>query len=343
MYTIIRPLLFLLSAEKAHGVVMFLIKSVRYIPCLPWLLKQFLSINDKTLEREVFGLTFENPVGFAAGFDKNAEVFDLFDNFGFSFVEIGTVTPKSQPGNPKPRSFRLKKDKALVNRMGFNNDGLPAIVKRLREKKDRRVIVGGNIGKNTIAPNTDAVADYLKTFKGLYDYVDYFTVNVSCPNVNNLTQLQNKTDLDILLRSLVKERRYMDVYKPVLVKISPDLSFEQIDDILYIIRETGIDGVVATNTTTSRAGLKATDKEISETGSGGLSGQPLTARATEIVRYIHEQTSGKLPIIGVGGIMTVADAVNMIEAGADLIQLYTGYIYQGPGFVKKILKALLKK
>jgi dihydroorotate dehydrogenase len=342
MYKIIRFLLFLFPAEQAHGFVMFLIKSVRYIPCLPYLLRSFLSVKNKSLEREIFGLTFKNPIGLAAGFDKNAKIFDLLGNFGFSFVEIGTVTPKGQSGNPKPRNFRLKKDNALINRMGFNNDGLQAIIKRLREKRNRTVIVGGNIGKNTMVSNTDAISDYLKTFKGLYDYVDYFTVNVSCPNVNNLTKLQNKTELEILLKSLVNERKYMDVYKPILVKISPDLTFEQIDDTLYIIRETGIDGVVATNTTTSRKDLKTTAKEINGIGQGGLSGQPLTKRSLEIVRYIHEQTSGKLPIIAVGGIMTVADAVNMIEAGADLIQLYTGYIYRGPCFVKRIQKALLK-
>jgi dihydroorotate dehydrogenase len=342
MYKIIRPLLFLLSAEKAHNAIMFLMKSMKYIPCLLCLLKRMFSIKDKALEKELFGLTFKNPIGLAAGFDKNAEIFDILGDFGFSFVEIGTVTPKSQPGNPKPRSFRLKKDNAIINRMGFNNDGLSVIIKRLREKKNRKVIVGGNIGKNTVVPNTDAVSDYVKTFKGLYDYVDYFTVNVSCPNVDNLTKLQNKPDLEILLKSLVNERKYMDVYKPVLVKISPDLSFEQIDDTLYIIRETGIDGIVATNTTTSRENLKTSAKEITEIGQGGLSGQPLTRRSLEIVRYIHEQTSGKLPIIAVGGIMNVADAVNMLEAGADLIQLYTGYIYQGPWFVKRIQKKLVK-
>jgi dihydroorotate dehydrogenase len=342
MYKIIRPLLFLLSAEKAHNVVLSLIKLARYIPCLPYLLRKVLSVENKSLEKELFGLTFKNPVGFAAGFDKNAEVFDMLGNFGFSFVEVGTVTPKSQSGNPKPRCFRLKKDKALVNRMGFNNDGLPVIIKRLREKRNSKVIVGGNIGKNTMVPNTDAVSDYVKTFKGLYDYVDYFTVNVSCPNVGNLTRLQNKPDLEILLKSLVNERKYMDAYKPVLVKISPDLSFEQIDDTLYIIREIGIDGIVATNTTTSRDNLKTPVKEINEIAQGGLSGGPLTKRSLEIVRYIREQTA-ELPIIAVGGIMTVADAINMFEAGADLIQLYTGYIYQGPGFVKKIQKALIKE
>jgi dihydroorotate dehydrogenase len=343
MYRIIRFLLFLFPAEPAHNIVMFLIKSMRYIPFLPWLLSKSTSVSNKSLTREVFGITFRNPIGFAAGFDKNAEVFDLLGNLGFSFVEIGTVTPKPQSGNPKPRNFRLKKDNAIINRMGFNNDGLSAIIKRLRENTNRTVIVGGNIGKNTMIPNSDAISDYLKTFKGLYDYVDYFTVNVSCPNVDNLTQLQNKNDLEILLKSLLNERKYMDIYKPVLVKISPDLSFEQIDDILYIIRETGIDGVVATNTTISRQGLKTPAKEIEDIGRGGLSGQPLTKRSLEIVRYISEQTSGKLPVIAVGGIMTVADAINMFDAGASLIQLYTGYIYRGPCFVKKIQKALMSR
>jgi dihydroorotate dehydrogenase len=306
-------------------------------------LKKILSVKNRSLEREVFGITFRSPIGFAAGFDKNAEIFDLLGNFGFSFVEIGTVTPKSQTGNPKPRSFRLKNDCAIINRMGFNNDGLSTIIKRLRKRKTNKVIVGGNIGKNTAQSNMDAVGDYLKTFKGLYDYVDYFTVNVSCPNVGNLTVLQNKTELESLLKNLVDERKYMDVYKPVLVKISPDLSFEQIDDVLYIIMETGIDGIVATNTTTSRDGLKSSDRDVAAAGQGGLSGQPLTKRSLEIVRYICERTSGKLPVIAVGGIMSVADALNMFDAGASLIQLYTGYIYRGPGLVRKIQKALIAK
>jgi dihydroorotate dehydrogenase len=342
MYRIIRLLLFCLPPEKAHNTVVSIIKATRYIPFLPFLLRKTLSLQDKSLEKEIFGITFRNPIGFAAGFDKNAEIFDILGNFGFSFVEIGTVTPKSQPGNPKPRNFRLTKDQAIINRMGFNNDGLSTIIKRLRTRKNHEIIVGGNIGKNTAAPNTDAISDYLKTFKGLYDYVDYFTINVSCPNVASLTELQNKTWLERLLKALVNERKYMDIYKPILVKISPDLSFEQIDDILYIIIENGIDGIVATNTTTSREGLKTSPREIEETGAGGLSGQPLTKRSLEIVQYICEQTSRKLPVIAVGGIMTVADAINMFEAGASLIQLYTGYIYNGPGLVKKIQKALIK-
>jgi dihydroorotate dehydrogenase len=300
-------------------------------------------VKHEKLKREVFGLTFDNPVGFAAGFDKNAMFYNELGNFGFSFVEIGTVTPLAQSGNPKPRNFRLPKDKALINRMGFNNHGLEYALKRLRHGGKKRVIVGGNIGKNTATPNEDAVEDYLKTFKCLYDYVDYFTVNLSCPNIGNLQKLQNKNELEKILRALVIERRYRDNYRPILLKISPDLSFEQIDDALYIIRETGVDGVVASNTTVSRENLGTSPEKIQRIGKGGLSGKPLTQRSLEIVRYISEQTSGQLPVIGVGGIMTVDDALAMLDAGAFLVQLYTGYIYQGPGFVRKILNAIVKR
>jgi len=341
MYKLFRPVLFLLSPETAHNVVMFFLTVSKYIPFLPFILRSYFVKSNKKLEREVFGLTFRNPIGFAAGFDKNAKVYNELGNFGFSFVEIGTVTPKGQPGNSKPRSFRLKKDNALINRMGFNNDGLALIVKRLRNQKKNKVIIGGNLGKNTDVPNEKAVNDYLKVFKGLYDYVDYFTVNVSCPNIGNLQKLQNKTELETILKVLSEERRFMDIYKPILLKISPDISFEQIDDTLYIIREIGIDGIVAVNTTTSRDGLSTSAEKVEEIGSGGLSGKPLTERALAIVKHISEQTSGDLPIIAVGGIMTVQDAVNMLEAGASLIQLYTGYIYNGPSFVRKIQKALI--
>lgn len=341
MYKLFRPLLFLLSTENAHKLVVFFLKITKYIPGLPALLRCIFTVKNKKLQRELFGITFKNPIGFAAGFDKNAVVYNQLGNMGFSFVEIGTVTPKGQPGNPKPRNFRLKKDKAIINRMGFNNDGLVRVIKRIREQKRKNVVLGGNIGKNTSVANEEAVNDYVKTFVGLYDYVDYFTVNVSCPNIGNLQKLQNKAELEIILKALVNERRYMDVYKPILLKISPDLSFEQIDDTLYIIREIGIDGIVAVNTTTSREGLITPPEKIQEIGNGGLSGKPLTERALEVVKYISEQTSGELPIIAVGGIMTVQDALNMLNAGASLIQLYTGYIYEGPWFVKKIQKALL--
>ncbi|MDR2425042.1 MAG: quinone-dependent dihydroorotate dehydrogenase [Prevotellaceae bacterium] len=337
MYKLLRPLLFMLAPEKAHALIVFILQ----IPCFAFLLGKFCSVENRKLERTVFGLKFKNPVGFAAGFDKNALVFNKLGRMGFAFVEIGTVTPKAQPGNPRPRSFRLKKDCALINRMGFNNDGLDAIAKRLKGKR-KRLIVGGNIGKNTAVANTDAVSDYLEVFCGLYDYVDYFTVNVSCPNVCNLQQLQDKDELARLLKALVDERRARQVYRPVLVKISPDLSFQQIDDAIEIAKSMEIDGIVAVNTTNSRAGLATEAAEIARIGGGGLSGKPLTDRALEIVRYIVQKTEGKLPVIAVGGIMSVADAMNMFNAGASLIQLYTGYIYQGPALAGKIQRALLK-
>lgn len=337
MYKLLRPLLFLFSTEKAHALIVFLLQ----IPGFAFLLGKFCSVKNRKLERTVFGLKFRNPVGFAAGFDKNARVFNKLGRLGFAFVEIGTVTPKAQPGNPQPRSFRLKKDGALINRMGFNNDGLDAVVKRLKGKR-KTLIVGGNIGKNTAVPNADAVNDYLAVFRGLYDYVDYFTVNVSCPNVCNLQQLQDKRELATLLQALVDERNSRQVYRPVLVKISPDLSFQQIDDTIETVQSMGIDGIVAVNTTNSRAGLETEAEETARIGGGGLSGKPLTARALEIVRYIAQKTEGKLPIIAVGGIMSVADALNMFNAGASLIQLYTGYIYQGPSLAGKIQQAMIK-
>lgn len=343
MYKLLRPLLFLFSPETIHDIVVRVVKSTRYLPGHSFLLGRFCGFKHAKLKREVFGLTFENPIGFAAGFDKNAVLYNELGDLGFAFVEIGTVTPLAQPGNPRPRSFRLPKDKALINRMGFNSDGLNVILKRLRNNKKRKIILGGNIGKNTATPNENAVDDYLKTFKGLYDYVDYFTVNLSCPNVCDLQKLQNKHELERIIRALIAERRYRDNYKPILLKISPDLSFDQIDDALYIIRETGIDGVVATNTTTSREGLTTPPEKVRRAGMGGLSGKPLTKRSLEIVRYISEQTSGQLPVIGTGGIMTVEDALAMLDAGASLVQLYTGYVYQGPRFVRRILKAVVKR
>ena len=340
MYKLLRHILFLLNPETIHSIIVSAIKAGRYLPALSLLMRRCCGYQHKSLRREVFGLSFDNPVGFAAGFDKNALIFNQLADLGFAFVEIGTVTPLAQSGNPRPRCFRIPKDSALINRMGFNNDGLDVIVKRLRQRRSRKLIVGGNIGKNTDTPNQNAVDDYLKAFKGLYEYVDYFTINLSCPNICNLQTLQNKDQLERILRALIAERRYRDQYKPILLKISPDLSFEQIDDALYIIRETGIDGVVATNTTTSRTGLSLSSDEVHSLGSGGLSGKPLSNRSLEIVRYISEQTSRQLPIIGVGGIMTVDDALAMLDAGASLIQLYTGYIYQGPGFVRKILRRI---
>ena len=297
------------------------------------------STHDKSLEREVLGIKFKNPVGMAAGFDKNAEIVGELDCLGFGFVEIGSVTPLPQSGNPKPRVFRLPADKAVVNRMGINNVGAKAVIKNLhRYRTKRQIIVGGNLSKNATTFNVHAPADYERCFALLYNEVDYFVVNVSCPNVTNLTQLQDRDILTQIIDRIINVRHYRDEYKPILLKISPDLNMTQLDDILDLVREKGIDGIVAVNTTVTRDALHTPAGKVESIGKGGLSGAPLTAKAIEWVRYIHTKTQGQVPIIGVGGIMTPDDAVNMLVAGASLIQVYTGFIYNGPGFVKKILK-----
>jgi dihydroorotate dehydrogenase len=340
---IIRPLLFLLPPETIHRLLVNTIKIAFAIPGIAYLVRKCYSIEHPSLKREVFGLTFNNPVCFAAGFDKNAEVYNKFAAFGFSCIEIGTVTPEPQPGNPKPRSFRLPEDKALINRMGFNNHGVDEAVKKLKSKRKSNLVIGGNIGKNTATPNHLAVNDYAVCFDKIYDYVDYFVVNVSCPNICDLHELQDKEMLRTILDKLMVIRKTKPVRKPVLLKISPDLNFNQVDDTLEIVRETGIDGIVATNTTITRPGLTTSSEKISLIGTGGLSGAPLRDRSTEFIRYISGKTGGKLPIIGVGGIMSEADALEKLDAGASLIQVYTGFIYEGPGFVKRINKAILKR
>lgn len=342
MYTkIIRPILFLLSPEKIHSLVVSFLKIAFRIPGVKWIVRKYSTYNHPSLKREVFGLQFKNPVGFAAGFDKNAEVFQDFEAFGFSFIEVGTVTPKPQPGNPKPRSFRLKADKALINRMGFNNKGVEFASNKLKKRKGS-IIVGGNIGKNTLTPNEDAINDYLFCFKELYDHVDYLVVNISCPNVTNLRHLQDGEQLGKILEVLTTERKNFKVYKPILLKVSPDLSFEQLDETIAAAIQTGIDGFIATNTTTSRNNL-VTDKEtVAAIGNGGLSGAPIAKRSTEVIRYIYQKSSGTKPIIGVGGILTPEDAIEKLNAGASLVQLYTGFIYSGPMLVKRINKALTR-
>ena len=287
----------------------------------------------------MFGIRFQNPVGIAAGFDKDAEVYKELLSLGFGFTEIGTVTPKAQPGNPRPRLFRLPEDNALINRMGFNNQGMENAVRNLRHRRPHQII-GGNLGKNTQTRNEDAPADYLRLFRNLYQYVDYFIINVSCPNVANLTSLQDKNNLNLILRGLIDFRRGQNQYRPILLKISPDLTDAQIDDMIDVLVETGLDGIVATNTTTRRDGLETDPATVAAIGNGGLSGGPLTRRSLEVVRYIHKKTEGRFPIIGVGGIMTEDDAVAMLNAGASLIQIYTGFIYNGPQFVKRICKRL---
>lgn len=342
MYKLFRPILFWFSPERIHHIIVFWLKVMHYIPGARCLLRCIFAVNDKRLNTELFGLNFPNPVGMAAGFDKNAEVYNELGAFGFGFVEVGTVTPLAQKGNPKPRCFRLPADKAIINRMGFNNNGCEAAAKNLRRKRKNGLIIGGNIGKNTLTSNEKAAHDYEKDFICLYDYADYFVVNVSCPNISNLSKLQNKAELSEILTRLTEYRRFQDEYKPILLKISPDLSFEQIDDSLQTIAETGLDGIVATNTTTSRESLQTNAERVKQIANGGLSGAPLTKRSLEVVKYISQKTEGRLPIIGVGGIMTEDDAINMLKAGASLVQVYTGFIYEGPAFVKRINRRILK-
>lgn len=329
--------------ERVHHISFTLIKLFSTLG-LSGLFRSLFVVDDKCLEREVFGLKFKNPVGLAAGFDKNALLYNELSDFGFGFIEIGTLTPKPQAGNPKKRLFRLKEDQAIVNRMGFNNLGVFDAVEQL--KKKHRVLVGGNIGKNKITPNNEAVKDYLICFDALFDHVDYFVVNVSSPNTPGLRELQDKEPLTALLNELQKEN---DKYsqkgnikrKPILLKIAPDLTDSQLLDIIEIVAITKIDGIIATNTTIERRNLKSHAILLEE--AGGLSGQPLKDRSTEVIRFLAEKSNKAFPIIGVGGIHSEQDALEKLEAGADLIQLWTGFVYEGPGLIKRINEALLDK
>lgn len=334
---LIRPIFFLFDPETIHHFTFSLIRFLNKLPFIPALFKAMYSVEDKRLEKHLFGLTFKNPVGLAAGFDKDAKLYNELGNLGFGFIEIGTLTPKAQPGNPKKRLFRLKADSAIINRMGFNNGGVDQAVERL--KKNKGVLIGGNIGKNKITPNEKATDDYVYCFNALFDYVDYFVVNVSSPNTPNLRALQDKKPLTLLLQTLKDLNAQKTKPKPILLKIAPDLTDEQLLDIIDIVKTTKIDGVIATNTTIEREGLKSENK----TEVGGLSGKPLTKRSTEVIRFLAEKSNKAFPIIGVGGIHSVEDALEKFEAGADLIQLYTGFIYEGPSLVKSINKALLKR
>lgn len=306
------------------------------------ILKSCFVIKDPLLERTLWGITFPNPVGLAAGFDKDAKYTDPLACLGFGFIEIGTVTPRAQPGNPKPRLFRLPADKALINRMGFNNHGAANAANNLRKRRET-VIIGGNIGKNKDTPNENAAGDYEKCFMELYNVVDYFVVNVSSPNTPGLRELQDKEPLTALLNRLQEFNRQYGASKPILLKIAPDLTNEQLNDIIEIVCTTGIQGIVATNTTLSRYGLVTPQDRVSKSEPGGLSGLPLRHRATEVINYIHTQSEGKIPIIASGGIFTAQDAMDKLNAGASLVQVYTGFIYEGPGIAKKICKGLLQK
>ena len=340
-YRFIRSILFLFKPEFVHHLSFKFLNFLFLLPRKLALWKYFFTVKDDKLKRNVFGINFDNPVGLAAGFDKDAKIFDGLKSFGFGFVEIGTVTPISQEGNPKPRLFRLKEDKAIINRMGFNNDGIETIVSRLRRKKSN-IIVGGNIGKNKITTNDSAINDYEICFEKLFDYVDYFVVNVSSPNTPGLRDLQDKKPLTLLLNRLQKLNNLKTTPKPILLKIAPDLSNSQLDDIIEIIQETCLDGVVATNTTINRDNL-LTDKEtIEKIGYGGLSGKPLKERSNEVIKYLAEKSNKSFAIIGVGGINSANDAIEKLDAGADLIQIYSGFIYEGPSLVKKINKKLIK-
>jgi dihydroorotate dehydrogenase len=342
MYPIVKSFLFLFDPEKAHHISINLLHFLLKIPGVKWVWRKRFSLHDKRLERRVFGINFPNPVGLAAGFDKNATLFNDLKHVGFGFIEIGTVTPKPQDGNEKPRLFRLKKDHAIINRMGFNNDGVDAIVSRL--KNDRgNLIIGGNIGKNKITPNENAVSDYLICYEKLFPYVDYFVVNVSSPNTPNLRALQEKEPLKELLFAICIVNSKKELPKPILLKIAPDLSESQLDDIIEIVNEVGLDGVIATNTTIQRDGLKTTNEALEKIGNGGLSGLPIKDKSTEIIRYLHTKSKGKFPIIGVGGIHSAEDAVEKIKAGASLVQIYTGFIYEGPGLIKRINRKILEE
>ena len=334
---LIRPLLFLFDPEKVHYFTFSVIRFLHKIPFVAGLIKSIYKVEDKKLERNLFGLTFKNPVGLAAGFDKDAKLYKELSNFGFGFIEIGTITPKPQDGNPKKRLFRLPTDKAIVNRMGFNNGGVEEAVLRLKENKN--VLIGGNIGKNKMTPNENAVDDYVICFEALYDFVDYFVVNVSSPNTPNLRALQDKEPLMALLQTLQDLNNTKTKPKPILLKIAPDLTNEQLLDIIDIVNTTKIAGVIATNTTISREGIQHPNKAEM----GGLSGKPLAKRSTEVIRFLAEKSNKSFPIIGVGGIHSANDALEKIEAGADLVQLYTGFIYEGPKLIKDINKALLAK
>jgi len=338
MYSFVKRILFLFDPEKVHHFTFKAIKLTLKIPGMKALWEKQFIVKDKRLEKEVFGIKFPNPVGLAAGFDKDAKLYNELAYCGFGFVEVGTVTPLPQEGNPKKRLFRLVSDDAILNRMGFNNGGVETMIQRLKER-NTSIIIGGNIGKNKVTPNENAVDDYEKCFEALHPFVDYFVVNVSSPNTPNLRALQDKEPLTALLSKLVELNQQQEKQLPILLKIAPDLTNEQLDDIIEIVEKTKINGVIATNTTISREGLNTL--HVDDLGPGGVSGKPLTHRSTEVIRYLSEQSNKSFPIIGVGGIHSPEDAIEKLNAGADLLQLYTGFIYEGPRLVRKINEAIL--
>jgi dihydroorotate dehydrogenase len=346
MYKILRFFLFKLDAETAHHFTLHLMSFIIKIPFVKSILSKIYAVENKKLERNLFGLTFKNPIGLAAGLDKNAACIDAFAAVGFGFIEIGTVTPLPQDGNEKPRLFRLIQDHAIINRMGFNNAGMSVVKSNIKKSQilnlKSNILIGGNIGKNKVTPNENAVDDYIKCFNELYDVVDYFVVNVSSPNTPNLRALQEKEPLKKILFQLQEINQNKEKQKPILLKIAPDLTHEQLDDIIEIVFDTKLAGIVATNTTISRDGLLENKNKIEAIGNGGLSGKPLTEKSTAIIKYISEKSERKIPIIAVGGIMTAQDAIDKLNAGASLVQLYTGFIYEGPSLIKEINERVLR-
>jgi dihydroorotate dehydrogenase len=337
---ILRPILFLFDPEKVHYFTFSLIGFLSKIPFVSSLFRSYYQVNDVKLERKLFGLTFKNPVGLAAGFDKNAVLYNELADFGFGFIEIGTVTPKGQEGNPKKRLFRLKDDQGIINRMGFNNHGLEAVIKQLKKNK-HKVIIGGNIGKNTLTLPENYTADYIECFQELHPFVDYFVLNVSCPNVGSHAKLNDKEYLISLITECQHVNQTFKIKKPILLKIAPDLNHHQLDEIIELVAETKIDGVIASNTSTSREDLKVSKETLAQIGNGGLSGQPIKNQSTRVIQYLSDNSQKAFPIIGVGGIHSEQDALEKLNAGADLVQIYTGFIYEGPRLIKRINKAIL--
>lgn len=335
----LKPILFRFNPETAHNILFALLTFLRHVPFARSIIRGVYRKDSPALAKEVFGLNFPNPVGLAGGLDKNGEFYNDMENFGFGFVEIGSLTPKPQDGNPKPRCFRVPQDKAIINRFGINNKGVRNAVEHLKRERPK-AIVAANISKNTTSINEDAAKDYETAFALLYDFVDMFVVNVSCPNVVGLTALQDISFLSDIVDRLLDLRRYYDIYRPILLKVSPDLSTEQLDDIIDYCLRSGIDGIVAGNTTRKRDGLTISQEKIEEIGNGGLSGAPLKKKNLELVKYIHQKSEGRLPIIGVGGIMSGEDAKAMLDAGASLVEIYSGFIYEGPELVKQIITYL---
>ncbi|WP_435138752.1 quinone-dependent dihydroorotate dehydrogenase [Formosa sp. A9] len=339
---LIRPLFFKCDPERVHHFTFSMVRFLSKIPLIPSLFRALFTIEDKRLHTKVFGLTFKNPVGLAAGFDKNAVLYNELANFGFGFIEIGTVTPVGQEGNPKKRIFRLLEDQGLINRMGFNNEGVEAAISQLKKNK-KKLLIGGNIGKNTQTAPENYTADYLACFNALHPYVDYFVLNVSCPNVGSHAKLNDKDYLLELIQTVKTANNSFKIQKPILLKIAPDLNTVQLDEIIELVNETQLDGVIASNTSVDRSDLKTPTQTLEAIGNGGLSGQPIKDKSTKVIRYLSEKSNKAFPIIGVGGIHSAKDALEKLDAGATLVQIYTGFIYEGPSLIKQINKAILKR